>query len=141
MKKIIISFILLFATLASAEKAVFDCASGDMNFVQSRMGLIERTAKDFKKNNTEYEFILTVHGGCTLIVDKDHDDEKQMIAIQKKLKTLKEEHNVKIEACGIALNKFGLKKDDILSSVDIVENSITRVITLQNQGYAFVPFH
>jgi len=76
----------------------------------------------------------------TPIVNKKADN-KIMKAIHKKLAKLKREHNVKIEACEIATNKFGYEKSDLLPEVDIVKNSITRVIKLQNKGYALIPYH
>mgnify|MGYP002640957218 CR=1 FL=1 len=140
MKKIIISLVLLLSTLAANQKAVFDCASEDMKFVFTRMALIELTAKEFQEKNTSYDFVLTIHSKCTQIVDKTSED-KYVKATHKKLKSLKEAYNVKIEVCGIAVDRLGYEKSDLLPFVDTVENSITRVITLQNDGYAFIPYH
>ncbi|QFR49087.1 DsrE family protein [Sulfurimonas lithotrophica] len=140
MKKILVSFVMLFSILSAEQKAVFDCAAGDMKFVLTRMKLIDMTAKELKQKNIPYDFVLTIHSKCTPIVNKKSDN-KDIKAIHQKLTQLKREHNVKIEACKIATNKFGYKKDDIISEADIVKNSITRVIQLQNSGYALIPYH
>ena len=140
MKKIIIS-LLMFLSLAGAnQKAVFDCASEDMRFVYTRMSLIELTAKELQETKTPYDFVLTIHSKCTQIVDKSSED-KYIKNIHKKLETLKTAYNVKIEVCGIAVDRLGYEKSELLPFVDIVNNSITRVISLQNQGYAFIPYH
>ena len=140
MKKIMISLVILFSSLVANQKAVFDCASGDMKFVYTRMALIELTAKEFQEKATPYDFVLTIHSKCTQIVDETNED-KHVKATHKKLKSLKESYNVKIEVCGIAVDRLGYEKNDLLPFVDIVKNSITRVVTLQNDGYAFIPYH
>lgn len=140
MKKIIISLLLLIGILHASQKAVFDCASGDMKFVQSRMYLIDITAKELEEKKIPYEFVLTIHSKCTAIINKNTKD-VSIKAIQKKLAKLKQEHNVKLEACGIAVDRFGYEQNDLLPYIDTVRNSITRVIELQNDGYAFIPYH
>ena len=140
MLKILIGLIITLNILHAEQKAVFDCAASDMRFVHTRMSLIEFSAKEFKEKNIPYNFVLTIHSKCTPIVEKASED-KVIKAIHKKLNKLKNNYNVKIEACEIATNKFGYEKSDLLPSVDVVNNSITRVITLQNDGYAFIPYH
>lgn len=124
----------------SLQKAVFDCASGNMQFVASRIKLIEASAKEFEASKTPYEFVLTVHGNCAQIVGKAND-QAQVKSIQIDLERLYENYNVEIEVCELAMNGWGYEKEDLLPVVDIVHNSITRVIRLQNDGYAFFPFH
>jgi len=140
MKKIIISLLMFFSLTQANEKAVFDCASEDMKFVYTRMSLIELTAKELQEANRPYDFVLTIHSKCTQIVDKSSED-KYVKNIHKKLETLQTAYNVKIEVCGIAVDRLGYEESDLLPFVDTVKNSITRVISLQNKGYAFIPFH
>ena len=140
MKKIIISLLILVNILQANQKAVFDCASENMRFVYTRMALIELTAQELQEKKTPYDFVLTIHSKCTQIVDKSNEDQ-YVKATHKKLKELKEKYNVKIEVCGIAVDRLGYERSELLPFVDIVNNSITRVIKLQNDGYAFIPYH
>ena len=142
MIKYLVAFAVMISSLMASDtyKAVFDCANGDMKFVNSRMWLIEETAKELSAKKTDYEFVLTIHSKCTQIVKKSHQD-KIVKSIHKRLKDLKEKHNVNIEACEIALNRWKITEDDTLPFVDTVKNSITRVIKLQNDGYALIPYH
>lgn len=140
MLKIVIGLMVLFNIVSASQKAVFDCAAKDMGFVNSRMSLIELTAKEFQAKKMKYDFVLTIHSKCTQIADTSTDD-KNLKAIQKKLERLKKQHNVKIEVCGIAVDRLGYEKKDLLPFIDVVENSISRVIVLQNDGYAFIPYH
>lgn len=144
MKKIVVMMFIMLGTLFAGEqpvqKAVFDCASKDLKFITSRMWLVEESAKELKASNTPYEFVVTIHSGCTQIVDKTND-KPQIVGIQKRLKKLVENYGVKIEACGIATRRWDIAKSDMPEYIDIVENSITRVIKLQNSGYAFIPYN
>ena len=140
MIKVIIGLMILVNMLHAEQKAVFDCAAKDMRFVHSRMSLIEITAKELQAKDTAYDFVLTIHSKCTQIVDAKSDD-KVIKGIHKKLQALKDVHNVKIEVCGIAVDRLGYERSELLPFVEIVNNSITRVIELQNDGYAFIPYH
>jgi len=142
MIKYLVVFAVMVSSLMASDtyKAVFDCANGNMKFVNSRMWLIEETAKELSAKKTDYEFVLTIHSQCTQIVKKSHED-KMVKMIHKRLEDLKDKYNVKIEACEIALNRWKIGKDDRLPFIDTVKNSITRVIKLQNDGFALIPYH
>ena len=135
--------LLSFGEAIQTEKqtVVFDCSSGDKKYVASRLWLIDESIKEYVENNTSYDVVLTIHSGCTDIVVKDvADDNKMMKNIQKKLEKLSKYKNVSIEACQIAVDRFGIEHKDIYPFMKLVRNSITRVIKLQNDGYAFIPF-
>ncbi len=140
MIKIVIGLMVLFNIVSANQKAVFDCAAENMKFVYSRMSLIELTAQELQAKKIEYDFVLTIHSKCTQIADKTSED-KYVKAIHKKLELLNKSYNVKIEVCAIAVNRLGYEKSDLLPFIDLVNNSITRVIALQNDGYAFIPYH
>lgn len=140
MLKTLIGLMVLLNILHADQKVVFDCAAGDMRFVHTRMSLIELSAKEFRENKVPHDFVLTIHSKCTPIVEKSSQN-KVIQGIHKKLEKLTKDYNVKIEVCGIATNKFGYSKNDLLPFIDVVNNSITRVIQLQNNGYAFIPYH
>ena len=123
------------------QNVVFDCSSANKKFVASRLWLIDMSIKEYVANNTPYNVVLTIHSGCTDIVStKVPADDKMMKNIHKKLETVSRHENVSIEACQIAVDRFGLEHKDIHPFITLVPNSITRVISLQNDGYAFIPF-
>lgn len=47
---------------------------------------------------------------------------------------------VSIEICAISMQKLGLKKEDLLPEVTVVQSTFTRAIDLQMQGYAFIAY-
>jgi intracellular sulfur oxidation DsrE/DsrF family protein len=143
MKRLAVSLVLMMTTLWGAEssKAVFDCANKDLKYISSRMFLIEESAKELKAKKMPYDFVLTIHSGCTPIITEEIGDDEMKKGISQRLKTLHYQYGVKIEACEIAMERFGIEKSDLPEYVGSVRNSITRVIELQNSGYAFIPYH
>jgi intracellular sulfur oxidation DsrE/DsrF family protein len=126
--------------VVKTQKVVFDCSSSDKKFVASRLWLIDMSIKEYVAKGTPYNVVLTIHSGCTDIVStKIADDDKMMKNIQKKLEIVSKHENVSIEACQIAVDRFGIEHDEMHPFITLVPNSITRVISLQNDGYAFIP--
>lgn len=124
------------------QNVVFDCSSADKKYVASRLWLIDMSIKEYKTNGTPYNVVLTIHSGCTNIVSKNvASDDKMMKKIHKNLETVSKHEFVSIEACQIAVDRFGIKHQDLHPFINLVPNSITRVISLQNDGYAFIPFN
>lgn len=148
MKFKLLTFIALLPLLAFAQapeaekqKVVFDCSSADKKYVASRLWLIDMSIKEYVENKIPYDVVVTIHSGCTDIVStKVKDGNKMMKNIHKKLTKLSEPKNVSIEACQIAVDRFEIKHTDLHPFIKLVPNSITRVIKLQNDGYAFIPF-
>ena len=127
--------------VVKTQKVVFDCSSSDKKFVASRLWLIDMSIKEYVAKGTPYNVVLTIHSGCTDIVStKIADNDKMMKNIQKKLEIVSKHENVSIEACQIAVDRFGIEHDEMHPFITLVPNSITRVISLQNDGYAFIPF-
>lgn len=123
------------------QNVVFDCSSANKNFVASRLWLIDMSIKEYVANNTPYNVVLTIHSDCTDIVStKVSADDKMMNDIHKKLETVSKYDNVSIEACQIAVDRFSIAHKDLHPFITLVPNAITRVISLQNNGYAFIPF-
>lgn len=142
LKKLIAISAITTALLAGdANRVVFDCSSGDMRFVSSRLMLIDSVANELKTSGESYDMVLTIHSGCTPISTSEIDDDPIKMKITDQLKALATNHGVKIEACEIALDRFGIELSDLPSHIGSVKNSITRVIKLQNSGYALIPFN
>lgn len=123
------------------QNVVFDCSSADKKYVASRLWLIDMSIKEYVANGTPYNVVVTIHSGCTDIVSKKiADDDKMMKNVYKKLEIVSKHENVSIEACQIAVDRFGIEHNELHPFISLVPNSITRVISLQNDGYAFIPF-
>jgi intracellular sulfur oxidation DsrE/DsrF family protein len=125
----------------TVQNVVFDCSSGDKKYVASRLWLIDVTIQELVSKKIPYNVVLTIHSGCTDIVSsKLKEGDTMMKKIHKNLEIVSKHAHVSIEACQIAVDRFKIKHDDLHPFISLVGNSITRVITLQNEGYAFIPF-
>ncbi|MCW8822284.1 MAG: DsrE family protein [Sulfurovum sp.] len=124
------------------QKVVFDCSSSDKKFIASRLWLIDMSIKEYVANMIPYNVVLTIHSGCTDIVSKNiAADDQMMKNIHKKLENISKYENVSVEACQIAVDNFGIDHGELHPFITLIPNSITRVISLQNDGYAFIPFN
>lgn len=143
--------ILLFLTLASITnaqeyKAVFNCNSNDMQYVASRMFLVERTMDMIEKNGDTPKFAITIHGGCAPIVSKNYDeiilDEGDLNSIELSQKQLVRlaKRGVEIVVCAMSLNANTIPKEYVIPSVKISPNSFLETISYQNNGYALMVF-
>lgn len=141
-----ILLLLLVATgLAREYKAVFDCASGDMGYVASRMFLVERTMDMMSEAGDSTKFAITIHGGCAPIVAKEYDEfvkESELESTKlaqdqlKKLKSL----GVDVVVCAMSLNANTIDESEVIKEANISKNSFIETIAYQNDGYALMVF-
>lgn len=124
----------------NVQNVVFDCSSADKNYISSRLGLIDKSIKEYITNDIPYNMVLMIHSGCTSIVSKHvADDDTTMKDINHKLQIISEHQHVSIEVCQVAVESSGIEHHELHPFVTLVPNSMTRVISLQNDGYAFIP--
>lgn len=147
MKYTVLLFLALTSVLSAQQyKAVFNCNSNDMQYVASRMVLVERTMDMIQKNGDTTKFAMTIHGGCAPIVSKNYDEivlnEKDLASIdlsQKQLVKLAKK-GVEIVVCAMSLNANTIDENDVIPSVKISPNSFIETISYQNNGYALMVF-
>jgi len=122
------------------QNVVFDCSSADKNYIASMLGRIDMSIKEYIANDIPYNAVLMIHSECTGIVSKNvAADDKMMKDIHHKLQSISEHQNVSIEACQVSVERSGIDHHELHPFVTLVPNSMTRVISLQNDGYAFIP--
>lgn len=137
--------IFTFVLQAQEYKAVFNCSSKDMQYVASRMMLVERTMDMIEEKSDTTRFAITIHGGCSAIVSKNYDelvkdeDLEHVKRSQKQLIKLAD-RGVEIVVCAMSLNANTIPKEDVIPSVIISKNSFIDTIGYQNSGYALMTF-
>ena len=148
MKYRLLVLLVLFMNLQAKEyKAVFDCSSGDSNYLLSRMFLIERTIDMIEDEGGNVKFALTIHGKCATIVSKNVDevifDESKVLVFekaQKQMLRLINKKSVDVTVCAMSLNANTIDKEDVLKGIKISKNSFIDTIRYQNDGYALMTF-
>jgi len=147
MKRLFFIFLIMLSTVHAKEyKAVFNCNAKDMQYVASRMVLIERTMDMVQEKGDVPKFALTIHGGCAPIVSKNFDeivlDDSDLGSIELSQKQLIRlaDRGVEIVVCAMSLNANTIPKEDVIPAVKISPNSFLETISYQNSGYALMVF-
>ncbi|EQB40229.1 hypothetical protein M947_02525 [Sulfurimonas hongkongensis] len=147
MKYLFLAIFMLFGTLHAGEyKAVFDCSSGDANYIKTRMWLIGKTMSMIEESGDKANFVITLHGSCVPMVSKNYDfivDESDVASTkqaQDYLRELAQKRGVKVIACAMSLASNAIDKQDVLKFVHITPNSFIDTIGYQNKGYALMTF-
>ncbi|MEC9491152.1 DsrE family protein [Flexistipes sp.] len=160
MKRIIVSFIIFLLAAFSAQaqesentpvslkgvdtaEIVFDVNVGNPKLLSLRLKLIEKTLSDIS-SHTKYRAVVAFRGAASDFMTKNDNhiekDEKQIKKdIYLRLKTLKNDYNVTLEQCAVAIGLRGISPEEIYDIINVVENGYVSIIGYQNQGYAFVP--
>ncbi|TKI68760.1 hypothetical protein FCU45_10135 [Sulfurimonas crateris] len=147
MKRLFFILSVIITSIQAEEyKAVFNCNANDMQYVASRMVLVERTMDMIEEKGDTPKFAVTIHGGCAPIVSKNYDeiilDEKDLSSIELSQKQLIKlaDRGVEIVVCAMSLNANTIPKEDVIESVKISPNSFLETIHYQNSGYALMVF-
>ena len=132
---------------AQEYKAVFDCSSGDTDYIKSRMWLVGKTMDMIEAKGDKAVFVITLHGGCVPMIAKnykdiviDEDEAESLASAQKRIRKLAEKRDVKVIACAMSLNANGIAQKEVLPFVTVSPNSFIETIGYQNKGYALMTF-
>lgn len=124
-------------------KMIFDVNVGNPKLLSLRLKLIEKTLNDIA-SYTDYKTVVTFRGAASDFMTKnDNHIDNAHIQLKNKIfrqiKTLKQDYNVTLEQCGIAIGLRGISPEEVYDIINVVENGYVSIIGYQNQGYAFVP--
>lgn len=128
-------------------KAVYDIHEGDLAAGVSKglyyaRGLIEAFGKQGVKP-TQLDIHLVLHGEAAhfLLIDEVYQKAvSDPFAVNLNAKITQDLINlgVSVEICHSVMKSKGWKPQDVLSGVLIVHDGYTRLIKLQNDGYAYI---
>ena len=147
MKLLLLSTFLLISIVNAKEyKAIFDCSSGDSQYISSRIALVEKTMNMIQANGDTTKFAITLHGECVAMVSKNYaditadEDLSQIKKAQETLIKLSQRRNIEIVACAMSLESNAIEKEETLPFIKISSNSFMDAIRYQNLGYALMTF-
>lgn len=95
-----------------------------------------------KEKHVDMHLVLHGAAGYWLLDDKAYRVEKDQLTGNPNAHIVKEliDHGAHVEACYETLKAHGWHKDDLLPGVEVVHDAYSRIIDLQNRGYAYIPF-
>ena len=143
----LVACLFLASSLGAKEyKVVFNCSSGDANYINTRVWLVGKTIDMIEAQGDKATVAMTLHGACVPMVSKefheivDMEDVTDIQAAQKNLVELMESKKVEVVACAMSLARSEIDHKDVLPMVKISKNSFIDTIRYQNDGYALMTF-
>jgi intracellular sulfur oxidation DsrE/DsrF family protein len=125
----------------SEVKAIYDVRTADEKSLQFIFKVISDTKAQTEAQNVDAHYVAAMRGPTVkLLVKARHGDAE----LQKKTEDLiakLTKQGIRLEACGYALNLFGVEPEDLYPGIVAVGNSLNSVIGYQSKGYALVPMN
>lgn len=127
-------------------KVVWNITLADPQQLAGQMQVIHQTYKDLKGAGIKPKMVLGFHSPNVnyLAENLDHIDLKKTDAVmrfQKQLAKVADLEGVRVEACGIANQFFGMKGKDMRDDVTVVANGYVSFIAYQHKGYGMIGIH
>ena len=125
----------------TSTRAIYDVRTSDEKTLQFIFKVIRDTLDETLQQNVKARYIVSMRGPTVkLLIRGRHGDQdlmKETVALIHDLN----ERGVRLEACGYALDLFGLEAEDLYEQVHAVGNSLNSLIGYQTKGYALVPMN
>jgi intracellular sulfur oxidation DsrE/DsrF family protein len=131
---------LAFSGLTSV-RAIYDVRSNDEKKLQFIFKVIRDTFDGADDQDVRQSYIVSMRGPTVKLLVRERQGDKEL---QKKTRTLIQDLNqrgIRMEACGYALDLFGVEPEDLYEGLHAVGNSLNSLIGYQTRGYALVPMN
>ncbi|MDH3999000.1 MAG: DsrE family protein [Desulfuromonadales bacterium] len=119
-------------------RAIFDVRTADEKKLQFILGAIRDTMEQTQEQGVKPRYIASMRGPTVKLLVRaragDPKLQQKTVALINELK----QSGIRLEACGYALDMFGLDEEDLYQGVDTVGNSLNSLIGYQTKGYALV---
>jgi intracellular sulfur oxidation DsrE/DsrF family protein len=128
---------LAFSGLTSTH-SIYDVRSNDEKKLQFIFKVIRDTYDGATQQGVKQTTIVSMRGPTVkLLVRGRHGDkslQQETVALINDLV----QRNIRLEACGYALNLFGVEPEDLYAGIHAVGNSLNSLVGYQTRGYALV---
>ena len=125
----------------TSTRAIYDVRTSDEKKLQFIFTVIRDTFDEAGQQDVKQRYIVSMRGPTVklLIRGRHGDPELQggTVALIDELN----KRGVRLEACGYALNLFGVEAEDLYDGIHAVGNSLNSLIGYQTRGYALVPMN
>lgn len=125
-------------------RVLWDCTLGEPDKFVVRLEDIRATMDAFEGRGLKTRFAMVVRGPASKLITRSTpsqaipDLQKAAARIAPLLDELVA-RGLLIEQCGMALVRQGVRREDLLSSVTVIQNSFVSIVDYQLQRYAYVP--
>ena len=131
---------LAFSGLTST-RAIYDVRSNDEKKLQFIFKVIRDTYDGATQQGVKQTTIVSMRGPTVRLLVRGRQGDKVLQQETAALINDLTERNISLEACGYALNLFGVEPEDLYAGILAVGNSLNSVVGYQTKGYALVPMN
>lgn len=125
----------------SEVKAIYDVRTADEKSLQFIFKVISDTLAQTEAQGVDAHYVAAMRGPTVkLLVKARHGDAEFQKKTEEIIGQLTKQ-GIRLEACGYALNLFGVGPEDLYPGIAAVGNSLNSVIGYQSKGYALVPMN
>lgn len=118
-------------------KILFDINLGDGTKLPLYLSVIQQTYDGLEAQGVTPDFVIAFRGMAVTFITNDSADE----ALETQIADLAGLPNIRLEACAIATNLFGVDNAEILADVNVVGNTFISAAGFgsSTKGYATIP--
>jgi intracellular sulfur oxidation DsrE/DsrF family protein len=131
---------LAFSGLTST-RAIYDVRSNDEKKLQFILKVIRDTYDGATQQGVRQRYIVSMRGPTVKLLIRGRQDDKVLQQLTVALLNDLVQRNIRLEACGYALNLFGVEPEDLYAGINAVGNSLSSLVGYQTKGYALVPMN
>lgn len=131
---------LAFSGLTST-RAIYDVRTADEKKLQFVFTVIRDTFDETVQQGVKPNYVVSMRGPTVKLLIRGRYGDEELIKKTVALIHELNERGVRLEACGYALNLFGLEAEDLYKQIHAVGNSLNSLIGYQTKGYALVPMN
>ena len=125
-------------------RCVVDFTTGDARRFCDRLSLIIDTAEEFARRGERPEFVLLLHAAATQFGARtlrgtkfDKPDAADLAPAHELLRRFAGIGG-RVVSCGIAMERSAIAADNLIDCATIERNVIVSLVSLQNEGYAYM---
>ena len=125
----------------TSTRAIYDVRAAEEKKLQFILTVIRDTFDEAIEQEVKQRYIVSMRGPTVKLLVRGRLGDQEL---REKTMALVEELNkrgIRMEACGYALDLFGLEPEDLFSGVHAVGNSLNSLIGYQTKGYSLVPMN
>ena len=131
---------LAFSGLTST-RSIYDVRSNDEKKLQFIFKVIRDTYDEATQQGVKQTTLDSMRGQTVRSLDRVRQGDKVLQQETVGLINDLAQRNIRLEACGYALNLFGVEPEDLYADIHAVGNSLNSLVGYQTKGYALVPMN
>jgi intracellular sulfur oxidation DsrE/DsrF family protein len=131
---------LAFSGLTST-RSIYDVRSNDEKKLQFIFKVIRDTYDEATQQEVKQSTIVSMRGPTIKLLVRGRHGDKELQQTTVALINDLTQRNIRLEACGYALDLFGVEPGDLYAGVQAVGNSLNSLVGYQTRGYALVPMN